>query len=198
VRKSRLVSELAGPGWSARWLVWRVATGTWPALFNSMFYIACFKSKAVMDISKLHKSRELAVSGKWQEIEHLFNLSPQLKFVGARIDLSTPESPEAIIDEITDQHRGGFGTDAVNGGVLAGLADLALGLLGLLHYKDGMTATAQLTVHYLKPFRTKSVRAKAHTQKVVGNRIFGTVEIFNDKDEVCAIAYGALAKGISL
>jgi hypothetical protein len=33
---------------------------------------------------------------------------------------------------------------------------------------------------------------------VVGNRIFGTVELTNDKGETCAIAYGALAKAISM
>lgn len=151
-----------------------------------------------MDLSQLHKSRDLAVSGKWKEIENIFNRSPQLKHVDARVDLSNPDAPEAVIDEVNDHHKGGIGSDAVNGGVIAGLADLALGLLGLAHYREGMTATAQLTVHYLKPFRTKSIRARAHTQQVVGNRIFGTVELFNDKNEVCAIAYGALAKGISM
>jgi hypothetical protein len=55
-----------------------------------------------------------------------------------------------------------------------------------------------LTVHYLKPFRTSSISGTAITQKVVGNRVFGTVELFNDKNEMCAIAYGALAKGISM
>jgi uncharacterized protein (TIGR00369 family) len=151
-----------------------------------------------MDLSQLHKSRDLAVSGKWKELENIFNRSPQLKHVSARVDLSQPENPEAIIDEVADIHKGGIGSDAVNGGVIAALADLALGLLGLMHYKDGMTATAQLTIHYLKPFRSKSIRAKATSQQVVGNRIFGTVELFNDKGEVCAIAYGALAKGISM
>jgi uncharacterized protein (TIGR00369 family) len=156
------------------------------------------KTNHFMDLSQLHKSRDLAVSGKWKEIEQLFNKSGQLKHMGARVDLSQPECPVAMIDEISDIHKGGFGSDAVHGGIIAALADLALGLLGLLHYKDGMTATAQITVHYLKPFRSKSITAKAITQKVVGNRIFGTVELFNDKDEVCAIAYGALAKGISM
>jgi uncharacterized protein (TIGR00369 family) len=151
-----------------------------------------------MDLSQLHKSRDLAISGKWKELENIFNRSQQLKHIDARIDLSNAEEPVAIIDEVTEVHKGGIGSDAVNGGVIAGLADLALGLLGLMHYKDGMTATAQITVHYLKPFRTKSIRAKATCQKVVGNRIFGTVELMNDKDEVCAIAYGALAKGISM
>jgi len=151
-----------------------------------------------MYLTHLHKSRDLAISGKWKEIEHLFNRSPQLKYIGAKINLTNPANPIAYIDELNEMHAGGIGSDAVNGGVIAGLADLALGLLGLMHYKDGMTATAQLTVHYLKPFRTKSISATAITQQVVGNRIFGTVELRNDKGEVCAIAYGALAKGISM
>ena len=151
-----------------------------------------------MDLAQLHKSRDLAVSGKWKEIEQIFNRSGQLKHMGARVDLTQPESPVAVIDEVADIHKGGFGSDAVQGGIIAGLAELALGLLGLMHYKDGMTATAQITVHYLKPFRTKSITARAFTQKVVGNRIFGTVELMNDRNEICAIVYGALAKGISM
>lgn len=151
-----------------------------------------------MDLTQLHKCRDLAVSGKWQDIENLFNKSIQLQHLGVTINLSEPLAPRAIIETLKDLHGGGIGTEAVNGGVIATLAELALGLLGLHHFKDGMTATAQLTVHYLKPFRTKSISAEAHTQQVVGNRIFGTVELRNDKNEVCAIAYGALAKGISL
>lgn len=151
-----------------------------------------------MNLNQLYKYRELAVGGKWKEVEDLFNKSVQLKYLGARVELSNPEQPRAIIDQVEEHHLGGIGSDAVHGGVIAALADLALGLLGLLHFKDGMTATAQLTVHYLKPFRTDSISATAITQKVVGNRIFGTVELFNHKGEMCAIAYGALAKGISL
>lgn len=151
-----------------------------------------------MDLTQLHKCRDLAVSKKWKEIESIFNRSVQLQHLGARIDMSDAEKPRAFIDELQDFHAGGIGSEAVNGGVIASLADLTMGLLGLLHFKEGMTATAQLTVHYLKPFRSKSIEAEAHTQQVVGNRIFGTVELKNDKGEVCAIAYGALAKGISL
>jgi uncharacterized protein (TIGR00369 family) len=151
-----------------------------------------------MDLTQLHKCRDLAVAGKWKEIENVFNRSVQLQHLGATIDMSDPQAPKAFINDLKDIHAGGIGSEAVNGGVIASLADLALGLLGLLHYKEGMTATAQLTVHYLKPFRSKSISAEAHTQQVVGNRIFGTVELKNDKGDVCAIAYGALAKGISL
>lgn len=151
-----------------------------------------------MDLTHLHKCRDLAVAGKWKDVETLYNRSIQLQYIGARIDLAMPDMPKAFIDELKDIHAGGIGSEAVNGGIIATLAELALGLLGLKHFKDGMTATAQLTIHYLKPFRTKSISAEAHAQKVIGNRIFGTVELRNERDEVCAIAYGALAKGISL
>jgi uncharacterized protein (TIGR00369 family) len=151
-----------------------------------------------MDLNQLHKFRDLAITGKWKEVENLFNKSIQLNYTGARIDLSDPENPKAILDEVKPEHGGGIGSDAVHGGIIANLADLALGLLGLRHYKEGMTATAQITVHYLKPFRTKSIVAVAHPQQVVGNRIFGTVELLNDRGEVCAIANGALAKGIGM
>jgi uncharacterized protein (TIGR00369 family) len=151
-----------------------------------------------MNLTQLYKYRNLAVSGKWKELEEIYNKSVQLQHIGASIDLSNPEHPVVNIAKVEDYHLGGIGSDAVHGGTIAALADLALGLLGLMHFKDGMTATAQLTVHYLKPFRTTSLSATAITQKVVGNRVFGTVEIFNDKGEMCAIAYGALAKGISM
>lgn len=151
-----------------------------------------------MDLTQLHKYRNLAVSGKWTEIEALYNRSIQLQHIGARIDLTNPDIPRAIIDELQPYHGGGIGSEAINGGVIATIAELALALLGLPHFKEGMTATAQLTVHYLKPFRTKSLVAEAKVQQVVGNRIFGTVELMNEKNEVCAIAYGALAKAISL
>jgi uncharacterized protein (TIGR00369 family) len=152
----------------------------------------------LMDLNQLHKYRNLAVAGKWAEVESMFNRSIQVQQLGARIDLANPEQPKAIIDALQPHHGGGIGSDAVNGGVLAAMADLALGLLGLTYYKEGMTATAQLTVHYLKPFRSKGLIAEARVQQVVGNRIFGTVELTNDKGEVCTIAYGALAKAISM
>jgi len=151
-----------------------------------------------MDLANLHKFRDLAVQGKWKEIEAMFNKSVQLKHQHVVIDLSEPLQPVAKILELQDIHTGGIGTSAANGGTIGMLADVALGLLGLSYYKDGLTATAQLTIHFLKPIHGKSLTAVAGLQQVVGNRIFGMVNIINDKNEICAVAYGALAKGISM
>lgn len=151
-----------------------------------------------MDLSNLHKYRDLAVQGKWKEIENMFNKSVQLQHQNMQIDLSEPLKPVASIPELKDFHTGGIGSSAANGGTISMIADVALGLLGLSYYKDGMTATAQITMHYLKPIHGRSLRAVATLQQVVGNRIFGMVNIYNDKEEICAVAYGALAKGISM
>lgn len=151
-----------------------------------------------MDLNQLHKFRDLAIGGKWQEMEHLFNQSIQVKALGAKIDLADPEHPVVILPQILPVHQGGIGSDAVNGAIIATLSDFALGLLGLRHYREGMTATANLNIHYLRPFRTTSIRAVATENNVVGNRIFGSVELFNDKGDICALANGSLAKGISL
>lgn len=149
-------------------------------------------------LQQLHQFRDLAIHGKWKEMEQFFNNSVQVKTLGAEVKLENPEKPEVWLPEIKPEHQGGIGSDAVNGGIIAMLSDFALGLLGLGHYKEGMTATAHLNVQYLRPFRTTSIRAVATQTQVVNNRIFGIVELFDSKGNICALAQGSLAKGIGL
>jgi acyl-coenzyme A thioesterase PaaI-like protein len=149
-----------------------------------------------MNLNQLHTFRQVAANGNWKAIEDLFNESVQLKQMHIRVDLSTSKLPMVFIDEVMDIHKGGIGTDAVNGAVIALLSDLAIGLLGIYHYADGLTATSSLTIHYLKPLLTQKVIVKAEETQVIGKRIFGVASIMNEKEEVCSYANGSLAKGI--
>lgn len=149
-----------------------------------------------MNLNQLHTFRQVAADGNWKAIEDLFNESVQLKQMHIRVDLSTSKLPLVFIDEVMDIHKGGIGTDAVNGAVIALLSDLAIGLLGIYHYADGLTATSSLTIHYVKPLLTQKVIVKAEETQVIGKRIFGVATIMNEKDEVCSYANGSLAKGI--
>jgi acyl-coenzyme A thioesterase PaaI-like protein len=149
-----------------------------------------------MNLNQLHTFRQVAANGNWKAIEDLFNESVQLKQMHIRVDLSTSKLPMVFIDEVMDIHKGGIGTDAVNGAVIALLSDLAIGLLGIYHYADGLTATSSLTIHYVKPLLTQKVIVKAEETQVIGKRIFGVASIMNEKDEVCSYANGSLAKGI--
>ena len=149
-----------------------------------------------MNLNQLHTFRQVAANGNWKAIEDLFNESVQLKQMHIRVDLSTSKLPLVFIDEVMDIHKGGIGTDAVNGAVIALLSDLAIGLLGIYHYADGLTATSSLTIHYVKPLLTQKVIVKAEETQVIGKRIFGVASIMNEKEEVCSYANGSLAKGI--
>lgn len=149
-----------------------------------------------MSLSQLHKLREVARSGNFTEIEKFFNASAQLKQMHIRVDLSDVKQPQVCIDEVLEVHKGGIGTEAVNGAVIALLVDLAIGLLGIRHYAEGMTATSNLNINYVKPLMATKVVVRAEETEVIGKRIFGIARVMNEKGEVCAYATGSLASGI--
>lgn len=149
-----------------------------------------------MNLTQLHRIRQTAIDQNWKEMESFFNASIQLRHSGIRVDLTDITKPLVIIDEVQEYHKGGVGTEAVNGAVIAMLADLAIGLLGLSHYADGMTATSNLSINYIKPLMAKKVTVQAEATEIVGKRIFGIVRVMNETGEVCSYATGSLAKGI--
>jgi uncharacterized protein (TIGR00369 family) len=149
-----------------------------------------------MSLTTLHKIRHFVEEGRWKEIESFFNESIQLKQVGAVIDLSNPDKPIVRIQDVTEIHRGGIGGEAVNGGIISMLTDLAIGLLGLKYFAEGMTATSHLSIHFVKPLMANHVTLEADIAEVISNRIFGKVRVMNEKGEICAYATGTLAKGI--
>jgi uncharacterized protein (TIGR00369 family) len=151
-----------------------------------------------MNLTQLHRIRQTAIDKNWKEMENFFNTSVQLRHSGIRVDLTDISKPFVMIDEVQEYHKGGVGTEAVNGAVIAMLADLAIGLLGLTHYEEGMTGTSNLSINYLKPLLAKKVIVYAEQTEVVNKRIFGIVRVMNEKEEVCAYATGALAKGIAV
>jgi uncharacterized protein (TIGR00369 family) len=151
-----------------------------------------------MNLTNLHRIRQTAIDKNWSEIESFFNSSIQLQHSGIRVDLTNISKPLVIIDQVQEHHKGGIGTDAVNGAVIAMLADLAIGLLGLTHYAEGMTGTSNLSINYVRPLHAKKVIVSAEQTEVVNKRIFGIVRVMNEREEVCAYATGALAKGITV
>lgn len=149
-----------------------------------------------MSLSNIHKVLHLAEEGKTKELEDLFNNSVQLKAISASVDVSNLTLPVVEIKKVEDIHRGGIGGDAVNGGVISMLVDLAIGLLGFQYYKEGLTATLHLDIHFVKPLNATSVRLEAEETHVIGNKVFGHVKVMNEKREVCSYATGVVAKGI--
>lgn len=56
-----------------------------------------------------------------------FNESETLKHFGVKVGFPDPETCEVVLDPVQQSQRGGLGSDAVNGGVLAAIFDLVIG-----------------------------------------------------------------------
>ncbi|HEY3203870.1 MAG TPA: PaaI family thioesterase [Thermoanaerobaculia bacterium] len=127
----------------------------------------------------------------------MWNVSPPMQHFGAKLEFTRVDRVRAIIDPVTMVHRGGLGTDAVNGVVLAGLFDLVIGTVGWLTRPDTRSATVNLTMSFFRPTRGDRIMAEARLIRSGLNLVFAAAEIFDGEgrvtarcDGTCAIALG--------
>jgi uncharacterized protein (TIGR00369 family) len=122
-----------------------------------------------------------------------WNASPPMQRLGARLDFQRLDRVSAVIEPVQDYHRGGMGTDAVNGVILAGLFDLAIGTVGWLTRPDTRSATVTLAMTFLKPTRGDRVTVEARLLRAGTNLTFASAEIFDGNDQVTARCDGTVA-----
>jgi uncharacterized protein (TIGR00369 family) len=122
-----------------------------------------------------------------------WNAHPGLRHMGARTDFSDPNVVRVTISPLQPHHRGGLGTQAVNGAVIAGLCDVAVGIVGHFQSRDRRVGTAQISVQFLRPVLGESVTAVARLVKAGTNLVFSSAEIVDDKGTVCARCDGIVA-----
>jgi uncharacterized protein (TIGR00369 family) len=127
----------------------------------------------------------------------IWNASASMKHFGARLDFERVDRVRAVIDPVLDVHRGGLGTDAVNGVVLAGLFDLVIGTVGWLTRPDTRSATVTLSMSFFRPTRGNRVVAEARLVRAGMNLVFAAAEIVDGEGKAtarcegtCAIALG--------
>ena len=127
----------------------------------------------------------------------MWNASPLMKHFGAKLAFDRVDRVRAVIDPVTTVHRGGLGTDAVNGVVLAGLFDLVIGTVGWLTRPDVRSATVNLSMSFFRPTRGDRIAAEARLVRAGLNLVFAAAEIFDAEgrvtarcDGTCAIASG--------
>jgi uncharacterized protein (TIGR00369 family) len=122
-----------------------------------------------------------------------WNESPPMQRLGARLDFDRVDRVRAVLDPVTPYHRGGMGTDAVNGVVLAGLFDLAIGTVGWLTRPDARSATVSLSMTFLRPTRGDRVVVEARLLRAGTNLTFAAAEIFDGNGQVTARCDGTVA-----
>ncbi len=119
-----------------------------------------------------------------------FNRSQTLKHFGVKVHFPDTETAEAVLDPIRPEQRGGLGTDAVNGGVLAALFDLAIGCTPALIDPTRKTATVQLSMHFMRGVRGNRLVVRAKLERAGGLLAFATAAIFDEQGNECAICSG--------
>jgi len=122
-----------------------------------------------------------------------WNAHPGMRYIGARVDLSTPDLVRAMLDPIQPFHRGGLGTDAVNGAVIAGLFDLVIGLAGYLHTTGRRAGVAQLNVQFLRPVEGDRLEVRGWPTRVGRTLVFAAAELRDQRNVVCAVCDGIVA-----
>ena len=116
-----------------------------------------------------------------------FNASLAMKTFGVRIHFPpNEEKVVAIIDPLGPQHRGGLGTDAVNGGVLAAMFDLVTGCTPALIDPTRRNATMQLSISFMQGLFGSVLRAEAWIDRAGASTIFSAARILDEKGNVCA------------
>jgi uncharacterized protein (TIGR00369 family) len=138
-------------------------------------------SSAYATLEALH-----ALAASW-------NGSPPIQRLGARLEFGRVDRVRVVLEPVHSYHRGGMGTDAVNGIVLAGLFDLAIGTVGWLTRPDGRSGTVSLSMTFLRPTRGERVVAEARLLRAGTNLTFAAAEIFDGAGVVTARCDGTVA-----
>lgn len=125
-----------------------------------------------------------------QKAAGLWNNHFAVKALGLRLDFSDNTCIRAYIDQVQPLHRGGLGTQAVNGAILSALCDLGIGLVGIVNSNKHRVGTVQLNISFLKPLNGNKVLMEAKLIKRGKNLIFARVELFDEKDNLCAFCDG--------
>src|SRR5215472_18313696 len=131
----------------------------------------------------------------------IWNGSPPMKHFGARLEFERVDRVRAVIDPVLPVHRGGLGTDAVNGVVLAGLFDLVIGTVGWLTRPETRSATVSLSMMFLRPTRGDRIAVEGRLLRGGTNLVFAAAEIFDGEGQVtarcdgtCAVAMGKFSE----
>lgn len=119
-----------------------------------------------------------------------FNESQTLKYFGVKLRFPDLETVEVFMEQILPAHRGGLGSDAVNGGVLAAIFDLIIGCTPALVDPTRRSATAHLSINFLTALRGNSLLARAKVDRGGSTLVFSSASIFDDQGNECANATG--------
>lgn len=132
---------------------------------------------------------------QWQDG---FNGLPAARHFGFNVDLSDPQFVAIQLGQIEAWHRGGLGTPAVNGAVIAGMFDIGLGLAGTQQFPNRPTGTIDLSIKLMKPTLGPQVVLYAWAVEKRTHVVFVEAEVHDSGNGMTAMGQGLVSASATL
>lgn len=123
------------------------------------------------------------------------NSAPFMQYFGFRISYPNGDRVVVTLDEVLAAHRGGMGTAAINGGILAAMFDYALGNTAMLAPPLRRNATVQLSMTFERAVHGRSLRCEAQIDRAASRMLFSSARIFDTDENLCARATAIVHMG---
>lgn len=121
-----------------------------------------------------------------------FNLLPAVQYAGITVDIADEQIVHVALTQLAEHHLGGLKLRAVNGAILAGLFDCALGLAGTLQFAGKRAGTCELSLKFMRAVFDAPVDAFGVCVKRTETLAFVESELYS-AGKLCALATGLVA-----
>jgi acyl-coenzyme A thioesterase PaaI-like protein len=121
-----------------------------------------------------------------------FNDLPALRRFETSVDLADAAIVRVVLESIREHHLGGLRLRAVNGAVLAGLFDCALGVAGTLQFRGKRAGTCELSMKFMRAVFESPIEVFATCVKRTDTLAFAESALYSN-GRLCAIASGLVA-----
>lgn len=121
-----------------------------------------------------------------------FSASLTLRHFGARLSFPDEQTVLLTLDPVPAALLGGMGTDAVNGGALAAVFDVAIGCTPALLDPTTRSATVQLSMSFQRAVRGTRLTARARVLRAGGTLLFSEARIYDQQGVECASCQGVV------
>lgn len=121
-----------------------------------------------------------------------FNRIPAIPYSGISVSLEDDRLVHVVLAQVADHHLGGLRLRAVNGAVLAGLFDCALGVAGTLQFAGKRAGTCELSLKFMRGVFDTPIDVFGACAKRTGNLAFVESELYS-AGKLCALASGIVA-----
>ena len=121
-----------------------------------------------------------------------------MRHLGFSIGYERAERVVVTLSPVRPEHRGGLGTDAVNGGVLASMFDFASGCTSVLAPPLRRSATVQLAITFERAVRGDAARCEAWIERAARSMLFVSSHLLDGQGTVCGRCNGIVSLGPEL